>query len=93
MKRFAVSNVGTYKQLQSYKEILSNYKLEVEVVKDYENETDTCEIFHVTISDLDDLLKLKEDLGEELILKDRFYDQHSNLYNEPTIHIYDSIIG
>lgn len=91
MKKFAVSNVGTYEQLQSYKEILSKYGLEVEVVKDYE--ADTCEIFHVTIKDLDDLLKLKEELGNELILKDQFYDQLTNVYNEPTIQIYDGIIG
>lgn len=88
--KYAVVNSSKQKKLVDYKGILQKHNLEIKIVEDLVDKDDTCEVFYITISSLEELLQLKQEVGTSIILCDSHYDALTNYYEEPTIEIYDS---
>lgn len=88
--KFAVVASNRYK-LHQYKEKLVDFNLNIKVAYDQicNDEDEACELLYIEVNTLEDLLKLKENVGHEIILKNSYFDALDNYYEEPTIEIYD----
>jgi hypothetical protein len=95
--KFAVNSSTGYERLQSYKPILEKYNLEITTVKDEFDEDEECEMLWITINTLEELMALREEIGQQatkdprkdIIICDYYYDAFLGRYEGPTIEIYD----
>jgi hypothetical protein len=88
--KFAVTASNGY--VKHYEDKLKNFNLTKKIAYDEicNDEEETCEIYYIKLDSIEDLIRLKELTGHNIILKNDYFDELSNYYQELAIEIYDS---